>query len=257
MATSQGSPILDEDLQSWYTSLNNIISTYGGGVISKLTVPGDNETAKVSHINNFLNKMTEMKNDSYLGSVQSIYPSYSIVNSGTLIQSNIGTLLSNSTGPNYLGKIKCRNNASNSNKACEHGSNAHLKKAHGTCSSGAHTHGTHSSGDNSHESFGNGTFSNGCNNTNGRRFSGSYSESGKSNLCWNATNQDGNKGHVTKGNVAFTNGQKSHGAKEYSSKSHGTNSSGTCSSGICSSGTNSHGTVIDILNAHYTKSNTT
>lgn len=132
MATTQGSFIEDEDLQSWYRSLNTIIANYGPSTMSQLTVPGANEQAQASHINNFLNKMTEMKADEYLGSVSNIYPTYSLVNKGDIIQSNIGKILQDSTGPNYLGKIKCRNKAIYSHTTCSHGTNSHGTNSHGT-----------------------------------------------------------------------------------------------------------------------------
>lgn len=132
MATTKNSLIEDEDLQSWYTSLNTIISNYGPDTINQLSVPADNEEASASHINDFLNKITEMKQDEYLGSIEEIYPSYSLVNKGDLILSNIGKILEDSVGPNYLGRIKCRNKAIYSHGACSHGTNSHGTNSHGT-----------------------------------------------------------------------------------------------------------------------------
>ena len=295
MATTQGSPILDEDLQSWYTSLNTIISNYGGGAISQLTVPGNNEKASASHVNNFLNKMTEMKADEYLGSVTSIYPTYSIVNSGTLIQSSIGTLLANATGSNYLGKIKCRNKATNANASNQNSTNANTACGSGacgsgTCSSGSNQHGTKQNsnkqnGANQHGTNQNGTNNSGCSgvffrafffngNTNcGSSFlcrtmntssdtfffrgfnSNRCTSRGFCNVCifevcGNGTCGSGTCGSGTCGSGTCGSGTCGSGTCGSGTNQNGTNRNGTCASGTCSSGS-----VIDILNAHSTKSN--
>lgn len=260
MATTQGSPIQDEDLKSWYTSLNNIISNYGGD-IAQLTVPGDNEKAVTAHVNNFFNKMTEMKADEYLGSVTSIYPTYSIVNSGSLIQSNIGTVLASATSDTYLGQIKCRNKATNSNASNQHGANQHTTCGSSTCGSGrcgSSTCGSSTCGSGCSESIRAFFFNGNSNCTSGgylcrtmntgsdtffffARNSRGCSSQGFCGVCTQSTKSHGTNQH----------GTNQHGNKQHGTNQHGTNQHGTCGFGTCSSGQ-----VIDILNSHTTKSNT-
>ena len=90
MAVSTGSSALYSDMKGWYTSLNAVITSYGGGVISSLTVPSSGKNIGATDINNLKSKLDEMKNDTYLGSVPSLYPTYSVVSSGTLISATIG-----------------------------------------------------------------------------------------------------------------------------------------------------------------------
>lgn len=241
MATTQGSPLQDEDLQSWYNSLNTIISNYGGGEISQLTVPADNEKAKTSHVNNFFNKMDEMKQDEYLGSVSSIYPTYSIVQSGTLIQSNIGTILSNATNSNYLGQIKCRNkatysNTANKNETCGSGSNS-FTCGSGVCSSGACGSGFDFVGNFLHAKS---NCSSSFCKTFGATVKGHHAQTSRTHGLYYP-------------NTFCGSGTYSHGTNQHGTNQHGTNLHGTFQHGTNSHGTCSHVEVIDILCQNKTK----
>ena len=254
MATTAGSLAQDEDLKSWYTSLNSIISSYGGS-IATLTVPGNNQKIEDTDVNNFYNKITEMKSDTYLKTQTSIYPTYSVVSSGTKIVSNVGTTMSSSVGSSYLGKIKCRNNATNSSGTCQHDTCSHstnsnvvkgnVNKDNVNHTNSRHSHGTCSNSNNGNViQFNGGCYYSTCNYS--RNFRGTngfwYYEQG--------FNSHGTCSHSTNSNVNKSNGLNSHGTH-----SHGSHSHGTCSHGTCSHGSNSQGNIIDILNAHYTKSN--
>ena len=57
--------ILLSELKDWYTIWNQVISNYGGGLISTLTTPGGSP-AKATDVNALFNKIDEFKQDEYL-----------------------------------------------------------------------------------------------------------------------------------------------------------------------------------------------
>lgn len=51
---------------NWYEAFNNVISNYGGGLISSITPPSLGDTAKASTINALYNTIDKFKSDEYL-----------------------------------------------------------------------------------------------------------------------------------------------------------------------------------------------
>lgn len=247
MAVGNSERLLSSDLTAWYNALNTVIQNYGGGSISTLAVPAANKMTQTVDPNNFFNKLTEMKSDAYLKNAS--YPSYSVVSSGTLIQSNAG--LAMQQGVTYMQSIKCRNTATNASGTCNSGSKSCGANSCGTCSSGNNNSGTHSSG-----SKGNGT--NSCGTKSNAVF-----DSGNHNVNHNF--QSKYNGYVwgfsgfgafgANGNGTCSSGTCGNVAKSCGTCNSGTNSCTNKSSGTCGSGSNSNGTLIDIFCAHTTKSN--
>ena len=64
--------ILFSELQDWYNTWNSVITNYGGGLISTLSVPSQG-TAKASDINLLYTKLSDFKNDEYLSTEPTLY----------------------------------------------------------------------------------------------------------------------------------------------------------------------------------------
>lgn len=121
MSATKGNPLTEADLQSWYNALNSIISTYSDG-LSQLADPASvGSIIESEDINNFFNKLTEMKSDKFLGTVASLYPTYSVVSDGTIIYASSGNPMSQAISSDYLGKVVCKNTATNSSGTCNSG----------------------------------------------------------------------------------------------------------------------------------------
>ncbi len=221
MAIAVGSKLLSSDMQSWYTRLNTIIGNYGGGM-AKLTVPAAGKRAEPSDVNNVVTKLNAMKSDAYLGSVPSMYTSYTTVSTGQIIRASVGLQLNTVIG--NLEAIKCRNTATNYNGVAT--SNRGHGNSHGTNQHGDN-YGTHQNGDNY------GTHQNG-NNHGTNSHGDNHGTNGNGNN--HGTNSNGNN-HGTNGNGTCQNGAKSFDRKFVS----GNYFSNTCTF-WCSQGTNSNGT---------------
>ena len=65
MSVATGYTVLYSDLQSFYTTFNNFINTYGGN-ITTLTVPTANKIVEATDINNLNEKVNEFKSETYL-----------------------------------------------------------------------------------------------------------------------------------------------------------------------------------------------
>lgn len=238
MAVTQGSKASSTDIQSWYNSLNSIISNFGGGTIGTLTVPSTNKKIEASDINNYYNKMTEMKKDTYLGNQAGLYPSYSVVSSGTKIMTNIGTVAASAVDANHLGAIKCRNQANNSNSTNSNASKNNSTNANSTNNNGSNSNGNHNNGSNNN-SYGVFFYSGNVTNSNSSR---RFSNTSKGTSC--------SSNGTCRRSACTTNGAcGAHGA---------CGANGNCTTnGACSAhGTCTQGTVIDITNSNTTKSNT-
>lgn len=211
MAVTQGSSAIYTDMKYWYDQLNTIIGNYGGGVIAQMTVPAQ-AGIKATDINTLKSKVDEMKADTYLGSVPSLYPTYSVVTAGTQIQATIGaqynTLISS------LQAIKCRNMATNSSGSCSNQANSN-----GTCSN----------------------VSKGIKNSNGSNSSGTrYYGIKSSGGCSNATCSSGSNSNGTKSNTSNSQ-NNSNGSNSNGNKTNGTNSNTTVIDILCSLATKSNG----------------
>lgn len=179
----QGELITHEEIKQWYTIFNNIAQQYSNGITS-LAIPAQYDKIYTSDVNNLHNQINKFREDTYLSTQLSWFPTGENVTVGEYIKpehiSAIQTVLENSS------KIKCRNIATNSS-----GTNSCGEKAHGanssTCSSGKNTYSTYSHGTNS------------C---------GVHREDGNAKVY---------NSHTTKGH-----GDRSHGTKGHGTKSCGT-----------------------------------
>lgn len=240
MASNTGNLTLSSDLQAWYTALNTIIQNYGGGVISQMSIPTANKEITTSDLNTYLNKMDEMKADEYLS--HGSYPSYSVTSTGSLIRAAQGTVLPDATNNTYLGRIICRNQATNTVGACNSGS-----KSHGSNTCGSNSCGSKSS-----------TNKQNTNCTSGAKGSFTY-DGGNHNVNHNFGGK--NSGYVYAFATKTPVGSNTNGSNSCGSNSCGSHSSGSCTSGTCNSGPNTSygakgsGTVIDLYCTHTTKSN--
>ena len=108
MAVSTGSTALSSDMQGWYKSFNNFISSYASG-IGTLTVPAANKIIAATDVNNLNTKISAFKSDTYL-STQSGWWTTGSVSSGAVIKppTFITSTISN------FSNVKCRNTATNS-----------------------------------------------------------------------------------------------------------------------------------------------
>jgi len=105
--------ILNTELQNWYTTVNSVATNYGGG-ITTLTTPTANKKAEATDINNLVTKITQFKNDSYLGTQPQLYNDLpTSVAAGAYIQQNLQSGMV--TTIENLSLIKCRNAATNNN----------------------------------------------------------------------------------------------------------------------------------------------
>lgn len=110
MAVAQGSKIDLSDLQSYYTSFNNFISSYGGS-ITQLELPtgGKVQPSVISDLND---KIIEFQEEEYLGTQSDWWVAAASVTVGEQIQAadftNIDTTVAN------MASVKCRNTATNS-----------------------------------------------------------------------------------------------------------------------------------------------
>lgn len=131
MSITKDEKILNSDIANLYSKLNTVISNYGGS-IAKTTSPAVGDKIDNADINDLKDKVTELKNDSYLGSVSSLYLTYSVTNEGTSIAPSTTITNLSTTILTNLQKIKCRNSATNSNTNKSHGSNSHGSNPNGT-----------------------------------------------------------------------------------------------------------------------------
>ena len=196
MATSQGSSALYSDMQYWYNTLNTILTNYGGS-LGTLTVPSQDKI-DASDINTLKTKIDNMKQDEYLGSVSSMYTTYSVVSQGTLITATTANQYTTLVD-NLKNTIKCRNLATNSNTTKSHGTNSHVDK----------TNSTYSHGSNWNENNQNGINSQGVN--------------GASVYFWNGVCENGRKQ-----NGYDSNGQNQNTTQQHLKNSHGTVVNITC-----------------------------
>ena len=232
MAIAQGSLILSSDMRSWYTRLNAIISKYGGGVITTMTVPAVNKKAQASDVNTIVAKLNQMKADQFLGSVPSMYTAYSVVAVGDYIRVTTGQQLN--TVITNLEAIKCRNRATNAygvnSNTCKNGANI-VGCSNGTCGNGANGNSANGNGAN-----GNGTCHNQtCNN--GAHGNGANGNQTCSNqTCGNGTNGNGAHGNGNHGNGAHGNGAHGNGAHGNGAHWNAAHGNGTCSNGYCAFG---------------------
>lgn len=118
-----------EELLNLYGSLNSILSNMTNNTIATTAPVSDSagDKAVAADINNFFNKLTEMKSDANLKNAT--YPSYSLVSSGTKITTAIKTTMTSAVSSAYLGSVVCNNKATNKNGTC----------GSGTCSSGTNS----------------------------------------------------------------------------------------------------------------------
>ena len=111
MAISQNSRIDRSDINSMYTSFNNFISSYGGGMAGVGNAPGQYTTIYASTITNLNNKIDNFKSDTYLGTQSSWWSKASNVAQGRIIYaSDMNPLV---TTVSNFSKVKCRNTANN------------------------------------------------------------------------------------------------------------------------------------------------
>ena len=223
MAISEGSTVLQSDIKSKYDSFNNFIQSYGG-TIAKLTVPGQYTVAYASQFNALNNKVNEFKNDTYLKTQASWWVAGPTVVAGTSLLddgnfTNINTTISN------FSKVKCRNNAYNSNSTRSHSTNSHTVKSHTNRGHSTNSHGTKENGSQS----------------NGGKWNGNNGYSG-CNGYQECTSNGANDAYG-----AHNHGVKSHtNCTANGANSHGTNNHTTCST----NGTCKNTTYIDITNSY-------
>lgn len=128
MSITSGNEILNSDIANLYTKLNTVIANYGGS-IAQTTSPAVGDKVDNADINDLKTKVEELKADSYLGSVSSLYLTYSVTNDGAVIAPSTTITNLSTTILTNLQKIKCRNQATNSNTNKSHGSNSHTAKS--------------------------------------------------------------------------------------------------------------------------------
>lgn len=129
MSIESGNKILQTDIGTLYTNLNTVISNYGGSIAQLTSTPVVGDQVDDSDINDLKDKVTELKNDEFLGTESNLYLTYSITNEGTVLIPSTTIDNLETTILTNLQKIKCRNTANNSNVQNTHGSNSHT-----TCS---------------------------------------------------------------------------------------------------------------------------
>lgn len=161
---ARGDKALYSTVQSWYNRINAALR-YSDG-ITTLTVPAERSKILASNVNNLCTKLDSMKSDTYLRT--HTYTAYSKVTRNTLIKAEDINKLS--TVLNGLSKIKCGNNATNTN-----GMKSDGDKGNGTHDRGTKGNGSESNGPHGDSGMGKGTQSY------GRRSNGSYSAGDQSN----------------------------------------------------------------------------
>lgn len=66
MAVSTGNKALYSDLTNWYSVFNSLAANYSNG-ITQLTTPASGSKISATNVNNLNAKITEFRNDYYLG----------------------------------------------------------------------------------------------------------------------------------------------------------------------------------------------
>ena len=158
----------DRTISRWYEKLNNALRyTDSSSRIAALTVPAENSRILASNINQLCNTLDAMKTDTYLRT-HKYYTDYKRVTSRTMIKAaNMEQL---AITLDDLAKIKCANNATNTN-----GMKSDGDKTNGTYDRGTKTNGSESNGTHGDSGLGKGTQSYGS------RSNGSYSAGDQSN----------------------------------------------------------------------------
>lgn len=194
MAMQSNSPLLNSDLQSWYTSFNDFItSSKCGGTIAVLSVPANNKKAEASDINNLDAKITAFQQDEYLGTQVSWWPN-AHVNIGDLISPlpNLTTVISN------FSQVICRNLATNNkgqntNQCDANGNHGECCNTNSTNANCCNTNSTNSNCCNTNSTNAN------CCNTNGNHGNCCNTNGNNGNCC----NTNGNNGNYC-ANQVFT-----------------------------------------------------
>lgn len=132
MAVSTGNKVLYSDLTNWYTVFNNLAKNYSNG-ISQLTTPASGSKISATNVNNLNAKITEFRNDYYLGTQAAWWPVGTNVTVGNLITPALTGILgvvSNAT------KVICKNIANNSSGTYSCGSHSNGAQSYGIKSNG-------------------------------------------------------------------------------------------------------------------------
>lgn len=174
-----------EELKQWYATFNNIINKYGGGAIGILPEP-DGGLIVPSDVNDLYDRINSMKNDEYLGTLESGYDSVSPVTSGQMINRTSTTPIINTV--NKIIDIKCRNTTTFTNLYNSNGDKSNGDKGNGT--------------------KGNGQWQN-ENNANGM----CTPQYGNTHWCNNSVCYWGDKGNVENTNGTHTQGKHTKGEK--------------------------------------------
>lgn len=252
MAFLSGEKAQKADIDTWYNNLNNIIKNFGGSISQLTTLTNDKKIA-ADDINNYFKKMDEMKQDNYLGSDQSIYPIYSLIENGSKIITQTAQIADSATNSTYLGQVKCRNNATNTNTQKSHSTHQNVPLVHGANNHQAYAHGDLTHGTKTHGAHTNGAYSNGCSQSWISRSHGFKShQSGKFR---NGTCSWGGYSESTNTHSSYSHGDLAHGLHTNSTfqntnKTNGTFSHLYNSHGAKSNEKHSHGSTIDIKNVN-------
>lgn len=206
-----------QELKNWYAQFNTIIKNCGGGTISQLTTP-DGGLAVPADVNDVYNKITEMKNDTYLGTQADLYTTgTAVAKGGKITRANTTPINTTAT---QIQSVKCRNTTTFSNGYHTNTKKSHTANSHGADSQGTKYNGEKSNGNHGNQNNAKGTYAgcgtNWCNN----------------GLCY----------WSKQGNGAEYNGTQSNGAWSHTTKSNGDNTHSA----------KSHSTQIDILNVNTT-----
>ena len=202
-----GEPLSLEELKTWYTTFNTVITNYGGGTISTLPVPANQAKVLPTDVNNMYDKIQAMKNDEFLGT-QNFYSTFTKVAQGEIVERADATPIIETA--QKIASIKCRNTTTFTNGYHSHTTKSHTNKSHTSQSNGTQSANPKSNGNNGNQNNAHGTYS-GC--------STNWCNNG---LCYWTQQSNGTYGQGTNTHGTHSHTANSHGANSHTAKSNET-----------------------------------
>lgn len=255
-------------MKNWYDVFNNLATNYSNN-LSTLSVPSSGSKISATNVNNLHSKIQEFRSDKFLGTQVSFWPTGTNVTVGSPIKpAQINSII---TVVNNAGKIKCRNEATNSSSSQTNGSYSSGLNSYGTtgitCPNGLNGNGVQanflntvgcSSGYHQNGKDSNGWYDVTC--QNGLHQNGVVANIYNTNYCQSGTKQNGKDNYLSCNNgyhssycyiggqshkcrnVQCTSGKNSSScwSGKHTNGDQGGYSTGTCGHGTCGSGTDTN-----------------